>query len=41
MWKWSYGTNRNYNRRKCIASLAVLIITVLKPLTFNFIIRNK
>jgi hypothetical protein len=40
MWKWTYGTNSNYDMCKCIASLAV-VITILKPLTFNFNIRNN
>ena len=29
-----------YNRYQCIANLATVIMTILKPLTFNFNIRN-
>jgi len=29
-----------YNRYKCIANLAIVIMTILKPLTFNLNIRN-
>jgi len=29
-----------YNRYQCIANLAIVIMTILKPLKFNFNIRN-
>jgi hypothetical protein len=29
-----------YNRYQCIANLAIVVMTVLKPLTFNYSIRN-
>jgi len=29
-----------YNRYQCIVNLAIVIMTILKPLTFNLNIRN-